>query len=215
MTLDSCCRGVLKYNRWCSACMIFHSIYGQSCGGSQGLNDRHGLSNLRTVKTRMLEEKKQIFSKGTEESDTKRSPKKHQTMQKWVERGTEMGELASSSSRLYFEAAGMSLQKHPESSHCLHPETWSLPSVSHFQTHQTPLTVWPGFFWRCCREETVPNLSITTMSLPFSCCSPGSYSIATCTEKCKTLWSYAVHWAEPPALSTHQSVCWLTASSGL
>lgn len=62
-----------------------------------------------------------------------------------------MGELASSSPRLYFVAAGMSLQKHPDSSLCLHPETWSLPSGSHFQTHQTPLTAWPGFFWRCCR----------------------------------------------------------------
>lgn len=76
----------------------------------------------------------------------------------------------------------MSLQKHPDASLCLHPETWSLPSGSHFQTHQTPLTAWPGFLWRCCREETVPNLSIITLSLSFiywKCwctCSPGRHT---------------------------------------
>lgn len=34
-----------------------------------------------------------------------------------------MGELAFSSPRLYFVVAGMSLQEHPDSSLCLHPET--------------------------------------------------------------------------------------------
>lgn len=93
-----------------------------------------------------------------------------------------MGELASVSSRLYFVAAGMSLQKHPGSSFCLQPETWSLSSGSHFQTHQTSLTAWPGFFWRCCREGTVPKRSIITLSLSFICwkcgciCSPGSHT---------------------------------------
>lgn len=35
--------------------MIFHSIYGHSCGGTEGLNDRRGSSNLSTVKTGMFE----------------------------------------------------------------------------------------------------------------------------------------------------------------
>lgn len=60
-----------------------------------------------------------------------------------------MDELASSK-RLCFVAAGRIAQKHPNSSFCLHPETWSLPSGRYFQTHPTSCSVWPGFFWRCC-----------------------------------------------------------------
>lgn len=136
---------------------------------------------------------------------------------------TVMGELASFSSRLYFVAAGMSLQKHPDSSLCLHPETWSLSSGSHFQTHQTSLAAWPGFFWRCCREWTVPKRSIITLSLSFICwkcrciCNPGSHTpslpLQSNARPCGV--RDIGHCAELPALSTHQPMCWLTASNGL
>lgn len=47
--------GTWELNRWCTPCMIFHSIYGHSCGGTEGLDDRRGSSNLSTVKTGMFE----------------------------------------------------------------------------------------------------------------------------------------------------------------
>lgn len=142
MSVDRCYRAVLEYNRWRAPCMIFHIIYGHSCScrGSEGLNDRHGYSNLQTVKTKILGGKSDVSKRIV--LDTKKSWE--ESIRKSIKKKT--GELSSSSPRLHFIAAGMSLQKHSDSSLCLHPETWSLPSGSHFQTHQTPLTAWPGFF---------------------------------------------------------------------
>lgn len=47
---DRCLRAVLEDDRWASPCMIFHSIYGHSCAGTEGLNVRPGQGSLCSVK---------------------------------------------------------------------------------------------------------------------------------------------------------------------
>ena len=112
----------------------------------------------------------------------------------------------------------MSLQKRPDSSCCLHPETWSLPSGSHFSRHSRHPSRLDLDSFEDAAERRWCQIWASSPYLghSFAAVQPVIRRNNLRRENAQPLWSQgARHWAEPPALNAHRPVCWLTASSGL